>query len=253
VTQPAAGIELRGAVKRHRNGASVGPIDLTVNPGEIVALVGESGSGKSTILRLVLGLLVPEAGEVLVGGRPVREDDAFRRSIGYVVQGGALFPHLTGAENASLVARRIGWDDRRVASRLHELERLVHLVDSVLGRFPREISGGQAQRIGLIRALFLDPAILLLDEPLGALDPLTRAALQEDLLRVFVDLGKTVVLVTHDLAEAALFAHRIVLLRDGAVAQAGTLEDLALRPADEFVSRFVHAHRAVQLPGEDPS
>jgi osmoprotectant transport system ATP-binding protein len=200
----------------------------------------------------VLGLERPDAGEVRFAGAPVRtEDDALRRRIGYVIQGGALFPHLTAAENAALVARHLRWEPARVARRLHDLEGLVRLPPGALARHPRELSGGQAQRVGLMRALFLDPEVLLLDEPLGALDPLTRASLQEDLRRVFDDLGKTVVLVTHDLAEAAFLSHRLVLLREGAVVQAGSLDDLARRPADPFVARFVHAHRALRLPAQE--
>ncbi len=250
MTAPA--IELRGAVRRFADGAGVGPIDLEVARGETVALIGESGSGKSTLLRLVLGLARPDAGEVRFSGAPVRaDDDALRRRIGYVIQGGALFPHLTAAENATLVARHLRWDPARVARRLRELEALVRLPAGALARHPRELSGGQAQRVALVRALFLDPEVLLLDEPLGALDPLTRASLQEDLRRVFADLGTTVMLVTHDLAEAAFLAPRLVLLRDGAVAQAGALDDLARRPADAFVARFVRAHRALRLPAEE--
>jgi osmoprotectant transport system ATP-binding protein len=245
-------LELRGAVRRFRGGAGVGPVDLAVARGETVALIGESGSGKSTLLRLVLGLVPPDAGEVRFAGAPVLPgDDALRRRIGYVIQGGALFPHLTAAENAVLVARHLRWDAGRIDRRLRELEALVRLPPGALARYPRELSGGQAQRVALVRALFLDPEVLLLDEPLGALDPLTRASLQEDLRGWFAGLGKTVVLVTHDLAEAAFLASRLVLLRDGAIAQAGTLEDLARRPAGPFVARFVGAHRTLQLPPED--
>jgi osmoprotectant transport system ATP-binding protein len=244
-------LELRGASLRHRGGAGIGPLDLAVERGETVAVIGESGSGKSTLLRLVLGLVAPERGEVRVAGRPVSTgDDGLRRRIGYVVQGGALFPHLTAAENAALVARHLGWSRPRIAARLAELARLVRLDGEVLGRYPRALSGGQAQRVALVRALFLDPEILLLDEPLGALDPLTRALLQDDLRRLFEDLGKTVVLVTHDLAEAAFLMRRIVLLRGGLVVQVGSLDDLASRPADPFVARFVGAQRALHLPPE---
>ncbi|HTN51892.1 MAG TPA: ATP-binding cassette domain-containing protein, partial [Anaeromyxobacter sp.] len=169
----------------------------------------------------------------------------------YVVQGGALFPHLTAEGNAALVARHLGWPRPRIAERLAALARLARLPAEALGRFPAELSGGQAQRVGLMRALFLDPEVLLLDEPLGALDPITRNELQEDLRRAFADLGKTVVIVTHDLAEAAFFAHALVLLRDGRIAQAGALEDLVGAPADGFVARFVRAQRALRLPGVD--
>ena len=165
-----------------------------------------------------------------------------------MVQGGALFPHLTAAENASIVARHLRWDRERVAGRLADLAALARLSPEALARFPRALSGGQAQRVSLVRALFLDPEVLLLDEPLGALDPITRAELQEDLRAAFRAVAKTVVLVTHDLAEAAFLADRLVLLRDGRVIQSGTLADLTRAPAEPFVARFVGAHRALVLP-----
>ncbi len=247
-------IELRGATKRHPGGAVIGPVDLAVARGETVALIGPSGSGKSTLLRLLLGLLRPDAGEVRFGGEPARgEDPSFRRRIGYVVQGGALFPHLTAAENATIVARHLRWDPARTARRLAQLATLTRLPPDALARFPLALSGGQAQRVSLMRALFLDPEVLLLDEPLGALDPLTRADLQADLRRAFDDLGKTVVFVTHDLAEAAFFSRRLALLRDGRVVQEGSLEDLSRAPAEPFVARFVSAQRTLALPTEPRS
>lgn len=250
----AALIELRGAARRHPGGAAIGPVDLAVARGERLALIGPSGSGKSTLLRLLLGLVAPDEGEVRFAGERVRPgDDGVRRRIGYVVQGGALFPHLTAAENASLVARHLRWDRARVAGRLAELAALARLPADALLRFPLALSGGQAQRVALVRALFLDPEVLLLDEPLGALDPLTRAELQEDLRRAFDELGRTVVLVTHDLSEAAFFSRRLVLLRDGRVVQEGSLDDLARTPAEPFVARFVRAQRALSIPGEAPA
>jgi osmoprotectant transport system ATP-binding protein len=236
-------------LKRFGPGAAVGPIDLTVAAGQTLALIGPSGAGKSTVLRLMLGLLRPDQGEVRLGGIPLDpDDDALRRRYGYVVQGGGLFPHLTAAQNAALVARHLRWERRRIAERLEELAALARLPADVWDRFPGELSGGQAQRVSLVRALFLDPELLLLDEPLAALDPITRAELQEDLREAFQDLRKTVVIVTHDLSEAAFFADELVLLRDGRVAQAGPLEDLVRAPAEPFVSRFVHAQRALHLP-----
>ncbi|HEY6098795.1 MAG TPA: ATP-binding cassette domain-containing protein [Anaeromyxobacter sp.] len=237
--------------KRHARGAVVGPIDLAVERGRTLALIGPSGSGKSTVLRILLGLLSADGGEVLFGGAPVdTADPGFRRRIGYVVQGGGLFPHLTAAENATLVARFLGWSAARVEERLEALARLTQFPRDALARHPRRLSGGQAQRVSLMRALFLDPEVLLLDEPLGALDPITRAELQADLRRAFDDLGKTVVIVTHDLAEASFLAHRLALLRDGRLVQEGTLGDLVERPADPFVTRFVRAQRTVVLPPE---
>jgi osmoprotectant transport system ATP-binding protein len=243
-------LELRGAVKRYGAGATVGPIDLAVAAGTALALIGPSGAGKSTILRLMLGLLRPDQGEVRLGGTRLDPgDEALRRRYGYVVQGGGLFPHLSARENAALVARHLRWDRRRVAARLEELSALARLPAEVWDRLPGELSSGQAQRVSLVRALFLDPELLLLDEPLGALDPITRAELQDDLRAAFQRLRKTVVIVTHDLAEAVFFAEVLVLLRQGRIVQAGGLADLVRAPAEPFVSRFVLAQRSLLLPG----
>ncbi len=247
---PEALLELRGVAKRWAADVAVGPLDLAFAPGSATALIGPSGAGKTTLLRLLLGLLAPDEGEVRLAGAPLRGDPAERRRFGYVVQGGGLFPHLTGAGNAALVARHLRWPPDRIAARLAALAALARLPPDALARYPSELSGGQAQRVSLVRALVLDPDVLLLDEPLGALDPMTRSELQGDLRRLFERLGKTVVLVTHDLAEAAYLARRLVVLRDGRVVQAGTLEALVRTPADPFVSRFVHAHRTLALPGE---
>jgi osmoprotectant transport system ATP-binding protein len=237
-------------VKRFGPAAGVGPVDLAVPDGASLALIGPSGAGKSTVLRLMLGLLRPDEGAVLLGGAPLDpDDDALRRRYGYVVQGGGLFPHLTARDNAVLVARHLRWDRARIAARLEELGALARLPGDVWGRLPSELSSGQAQRVSLVRALFLDPALLLLDEPLGALDPITRAELQDDLRAAFQRLRKTVVIVTHDLAEAAFFAEILVLLRAGRIVQAGAFAELVRAPAEPFVARFVGAQRALQLPG----
>jgi osmoprotectant transport system ATP-binding protein len=242
-------LELRDAEKRWGAVAAAGPVTLEVARGETVALLGPSGAGKSTVLRMMLGLLATSAGSVRFLGAPIGEaDHALRRRIGYVVQGGGLFPHLTAADNATLVARWTGWPAERIAARLEELAALAQLPADALARFPGALSGGQAQRVSLVRALFLDPELLLLDEPLGALDPVTRAELQDDLRAAFRKVGKTVVIVTHDLAEAAFFADRLVVLREGRVLQDGTLAELVRRPADPFVAKFVRAHRALELP-----
>ncbi len=233
-------------VKRHGVATALGPVDLAVARGGTLAVVGPSGAGKTTLLQLLLGLAHPDEGEVRFGGVPLSEVDllALRRRIGYVVQGGGLFPHLTAEGNAGLVARWLGWEGRRLRARVAELAELARLPAELLARYPAQLSGGQAQRVALVRALVLDPEVLLLDEPLGALDPVTRADLQDDLAAAFARLGKTVVLVTHDLAEAALLGGRIALLRDGSVVQEGTLDDLARRPADPFVTRFLRAQRS---------
>src|SRR5256885_16721595 len=177
-------------------------------------LLGSSGSGKSTVLRLILGLLHPDGGEVRV--EPVAP-------IGYVVQEGALYPHLTAARNVVLPARAAGWTAARQAARLDALAALVDLEPELMGRYPHQLSGGQRQRVSLMRALMLDPPVLLLDEPLGALDPLIRSDLQADLRGIFRALRKTVVLVTHDLGEAAFLGDRIVLMQAGRVVPQGPL------------------------------
>ncbi|GAC1348206.1 MAG: ATP-binding cassette domain-containing protein [Myxococcales bacterium] len=244
--------ELTSVAKRFAGGGGVQPLSLAVPAGETLALIGPSGCGKSTLLRLMVGLVKPDEGRVRFGGEDVTSDKALalRRRLGFVVQGGGLFPHLTGAGNAALMARYTGWEEARIAARLEELARLVRLPAEMLARFPAQLSGGQAQRVSLMRALMLDPEVLLLDEPLGALDPITRYELQDDLHEIFARLRKTVVLVTHDLAEAAFFGARIALMREGRIVQIGTLDQLSRAPAEPFVTRFLHAQRSPLLRGE---
>jgi osmoprotectant transport system ATP-binding protein len=239
-------VELAGVVRRFPAGGGVGPIDLALPSGRTAALIGPSGCGKSTLLRLMIGLVRPEAGVVRVGGVPLTDDNVLplRHRMGYVIQEGGLFPHLSARDNAELMARHLRWERARIASRLDEVVELSRFPRELLDRFPLELSGGQRQRVGLMRALFLDPDLLLLDEPLGALDPMIRAELQADLRRLFRALGKTVALVTHDIGEAGFLADEIVLLRDGRVVQRGTLEALVRAPADPFVTRFVNAQRS---------
>ena len=239
-------LELRGVALRFGPGAGVGPIGLALARGGRLSFVGPSGAGKSTLLRLLLGLVTPDTGEVRFEGAPLSRVDLMdlRRRVGYVVQGGGLFPHLTAEGNAALMARWLGWDERRVRERLGVLAELARLPVALLGRYPAQLSGGERQRVSLMRALVLDPEVLLLDEPLGALDPVTHAELQGDLAAAFARLGTTVVLVTHDLVEAASLCGRIALLRGGRLIQEGTLEDLVERPADEEVARFVRAQRS---------
>lgn len=235
-------IEVHEVVKRFGEAATVGPLTLSVTAKQTLALVGPSGSGKSTLLRLMMGLLEPESGEVRFFGEQIRAEDLVRRRrMGYVVQGGGLFPHLCAADNVTLVARYLRWPHAEVSRRLRALAALCRLAEVTLARYPAEISGGERQRVSLMRALMLDPEILLLDEPLGALDPVTRSDLQGDLRRIFGDLEKTVVLVTHDLSEAAFFAHRLALLSNGALLQEGTVEELRREPASPFVTRFLEA------------
>jgi osmoprotectant transport system ATP-binding protein len=237
--------EARGVVKRQGGVVVLGPLDISIAEGTTTALIGPSGAGKSTLIRLFNGLVEPDQGEVRFRGQPLSREElpAIRRQIGYVVQGGGLFPHLDAEGNVALVARFLRWDEGRIEKRLAELLDVARLPREALRRFPRQLSGGQAQRVSLMRALMLDPSVLLLDEPLGALDPITRFELQEDLRDVFARLRKTVVLVTHDLAEAAFFADRLVLMRGGVIVQQGSADELRRAPAEPFVEQFVRAHR----------
>lgn len=220
---------------------------LEINRGETTVLIGPSGCGKSTLLNCLNGLQTPDRGTIEFEGRPLGDLDldATRRQIGYVIQEGGLFPHLTAADNAQLVAKLEGWSEERRQKRLAELGELVNLEDSTLQRYPAQLSGGQRQRIGLMRSLMLDPDALLMDEPMGALDPVTRSELQDDLREIFRRLEKTVVMVTHDLAEAAYLAHTIVVMREGRIEQEGTMEELRTQPASDFVREFVRAQRAL--------
>jgi osmoprotectant transport system ATP-binding protein len=239
--------ELRGVAKRWGSVAALHDIDLDIPSGETTVLIGSSGCGKSTLLRLLLGLLTPDAGEVRFDGSAVTPErlPSLRRRTGYVVQDGGLFPHLTARGNVTLMARHLGWDQARCDARVAELNELARLPSGALDRYPAQLSGGQRQRVALLRALMLDPDVLLLDEPMGALDPMIRSELQADLKQAFDRLKKTVVLVTHDLGEAAFLGARVVLLHEGRVVQKGTLDDLVHRPVDPFVTRFVHAQRSL--------
>jgi osmoprotectant transport system ATP-binding protein len=239
-------IALDGVSKRLGGKLVLAPTTLEIAGTTTVALLGPSGCGKSTLLRLIIGLITPDVGTVRVTGERVTAASApaIRRRIGYVIQDGGLFPHLTAGDNASLMARHLGWEKARIHARLLDLAELVRLDPALLTRYPAELSGGQRQRVGLMRGLLLDPALLLLDEPMGALDPIVRGRLQEDLKTIFAALKKTVVLVTHDLGEAAYLAEEVVLMREGRVLQRGPLRELSQSPADPFVQSFLEAQRA---------
>jgi osmoprotectant transport system ATP-binding protein len=225
-------IALRNVTKTFGGRVALDAVSLRVESGQTHVLLGSTGSGKSTILKLVLGLLRPDSGEVHV-------DPTAR--IGYVVQEGALYPHLTAAQNVALPARAAGWSGASQAARRDELAALVDLEPPLLKLYPHQLSTGQRQRAGLLRALMLDPPVLLLDEPLGALDPIARAELQRQLVRIIGELRKTVIVVTHDVREAFVFGSTITLLSRGRVVQQGTFADLARRPADPFVAEFLRA------------
>ena len=239
-------IALEGVAKRYGERLALAPTTLRIPERASLALVGPSGCGKSTILRLTLGLLAPDEGRVFVGGVHVTSDTAIsvRRRTGYVIQDGGLFPHLTATENVTLLARHLRWSPSRIAARLADLAALVRLDEHLLRHYPAELSGGQRQRVGIMRALMLDPQFLLLDEPMGALDPIVRAVLQDDLKRIFAELGKTVLLVTHSLDEASYLGDEVALMREGRVVQRGSLRELVDSPADPFVREFVNAQRS---------
>jgi osmoprotectant transport system ATP-binding protein len=243
----AAIVALNGAAKRYGGANALQPTTIEFGAGQTTALIGPSGCGKSTILRLIVGLIAPTAGTVTFDGTAVGGDDlrGQRRRMGYVIQDGGLFPHLTAERNVTLMARQTGVAEGRIRERLDELCALTRFPAEGLTRYPAELSGGQRQRVSLMRALMLQPDALLLDEPLGALDPMVRASLQTDLKEIFRELGQTVILVTHDMGEAAYLADHIILMEAGQIVQSGTLADLRERPATPFVSEFLRAQRSL--------
>jgi osmoprotectant transport system ATP-binding protein len=239
-------IRLENVAKTLSPRFAIAPLSLDFENGGTSVLIGPSGCGKSTLLRLIAGLIAPDRGRVKFGEEVLQPENAqaLRLRMGYVIQEGGLFPHLSVEANVALAARYLKRPEAEIRKRLDELRELVALPSSLLARYPRELSGGQRQRVALMRALMLDPALLLLDEPLGALDPITRRALQGDLKNIFARLGKTVVMVTHDMGEAAHFAGELILMRDGKIVQRGTLDDLLKHPADPYVTEFISAQRS---------
>jgi len=242
----------RGISKSYGTQTVLAEVNLELTRGKILVLLGQSGCGKSTLLRICMGLIAPTTGSIEFDGEILCPSNVLklRQRMGYVIQDGGLFPHLTARDNILIAARYLG-REREAYAYLDELNALVQLPAGCLDRFPAQLSGGQRQRVSLMRALILKPELLLLDEPLGALDPLIRSDLQKDLLNICRSLGKTVILVTHDLAEANYFGDEIWLMRDGKVLQRGAFRDLAMRPADEFVSRFLLAQRGVEFPTQN--
>ena len=238
-------LELIDVAKSFGSTRVLQPTTLRLEQGKTTVLIGPSGCGKSTVLRIMIGLLEPDQGQVLFAGEPVTAANLMelRRKIGYVIQDGGLFPHLSAEGNVGLLASYLGWEQARVAARIEELADLTRLPREALSRYPSQLSGGQRQRLGIMRALMLDPEVILLDEPMGALDPLVRFDLQEDLRKIFKSLKKTVVMVTHDMGEAGFFGDRVILLGSGRIVQEGTLDDLLRAPADDFVRRFISAQR----------
>jgi len=240
-----AAIEMEGLAKRY-GGALALKIDaLSIGRGEFVALVGPSGSGKTTLLKTLNRLVEPDAGRIRIGGRDARAVAAheLRRGIGYVFQEVGLFPHLTVAQNIAVTPRLLGWDKARAEARVEALLGLVDLPREVSGRMPAELSGGQRQRVGVARALAAEPAIMLMDEPFGALDPLTRDALGSDYRALHARLGLTTVMVTHDMAEAILLGDRLIVLGEGRVIADGAPAALLADTADARVRAMLEAPR----------
>jgi osmoprotectant transport system ATP-binding protein len=238
-------LHLRDISKSYDGQPALSPTDLHIASGSTTVLIGPSGCGKSTLLRLIVGLVRPDSGTVTFRGEPMSAQKILlaRQRMGYVIQEGGLFPHMRVRDNVILMARYLRRDTGWIEARLEELTDLVHLSMHLMDRYPSELSGGQRQRVSLMRALMLDPELLLLDEPLGALDPMIRYQLQQELRAIFAGLGKTVVMVTHDIAEAAFFADKLVLLRSGRIVQQGSIAELARSPADPFVTEFINAQR----------
>jgi len=253
-------IEIQRLSKLFGDVMAVDDVSLSVEPGQLLVLLGSSGSGKTTTLKMVNRLIEPTSGTVLVDGQDVGslEPHELRRRIGYVFQKVGLFPHMTVAENIAITPSLLGWERPRVEERVDELLELVELDPGALReRRPAELSGGQQQRVGVARALAAEPRLMLLDEPFGALDPLTRDRLQQSFSRIRRQLGLTAIFVTHDMVEALLLGDRIAVLQSGRLVQLGTPRELVLQPADEYVERLMDTPRRqaravddlLELPG----
>lgn len=235
-------IELFGVTKRFGEEVAVDDISLRVAKGELCALVGTSGCGKSTTLRMINRLIEHTEGEIHLDGQPVRTFDevVLRRRIGYVIQNTGLFPHWTVARNIGLVPRLLKWPRSQIRERVEDLMALLGLpMAEFADKYPHQLSGGQAQRVGVARALAADPEILLMDEPFGALDPITRESLQLELLDLQARLHKTIVFVTHDMDEALRLADRLVVMRQGRIVQQGSPVELLHEPVDDFVASLL--------------
>jgi osmoprotectant transport system ATP-binding protein len=246
MTQPVAAIEFYNVIKRFGEGRpALDQLTFSVVPHEFLAIVGPSGSGKTTLLRLANRLSEPSAGVVRFAGEDVRTADPIqlRRRIGYVFQGVGLFPHMTVAENIAITPRLLGWDDARRASRVDELLKLVRLPADFRERFPTELSGGERQRVGVARAIAASPHVVLMDEPFGALDPLTRDAISQDYRRLHDQLGLTTMMITHDMLEAVLLADRIVVLHEGKLIEQGTPQKLMTAAKHAYVRELMQAPR----------
>ncbi len=251
----AATLELRDVSKRYpgQRRPAISELSFSVGAGEVCVLVGPSGSGKTTAMRLINRMIPLSGGDIVLGGRSVldREPNELRREIGYVIQQIGLFPHQTVNENIATVPRLLGWDRARTQVRVRELLELIGMDSEEIGpRYPAQLSGGQRQRVGVARALAADPPLMLMDEPFGAIDPITRGRLQDEFLRLQARVRKTVVFVTHDIDEAIKMGDKIAILQEGGIlAQYDSPEEILTHPADEFVAEFVGADRALKRLG----
>ena len=256
-------IELRGVQKSYDGGKSYAVADTSfrVERGETLALVGESGCGKTTTLKMINRLEEPSKGEILINGRNIKDQtpEQLRRNIGYVFQGVGLFPHQKVAENVTAVPQLLGWEASRIQSRCEQILSMVGLpIDEYGDRYPGQLSGGQRQRVGVARALAAESEVVLMDEPFGALDPITRVELQEEFVAIQKDLKLTVVMVTHDMTEALLLADRVAVMKEGELLQIGSPSELLTKPQHEYVEKIVdmpkrRADRLEKIMGRDIS
>jgi osmoprotectant transport system ATP-binding protein len=245
-------LELQNISKTFEDRTVLDDVSLLVPKGATHALIGSSGSGKTTLLRITLGLIPFDRGYVKINDQALLSftQVEWADRIGYVPQDGGLFPHISGMNNVALIAKLRGWRKARIEARVEELRKIVDLDPEILTRFPREMSGGQKQRVSIMRAAMMNPAVMLLDEPMAALDPLIRRSVQQELKSIFQRLDKTVLLVTHDLGEAVFLAEQLTMLHEGKVVQSGSYRDLLLSPANPFVSQFINAQRTLSEAGE---
>ncbi|MCY9376260.1 choline ABC transporter ATP-binding protein OpuBA [Bacillus sp. T17B1] len=247
-------LTLENVSKTYKGGKkAVNNVNLKIAKGEFICFIGPSGCGKTTTMKMINRLIEPSAGKIYIDGENIMEQDPveLRRKIGYVIQQIGLFPHMTIQQNISLVPKLLKWPEQQRKERARELLKLVDMGPEYLDRYPHELSGGQQQRIGVLRALAAEPPLILMDEPFGALDPITRDSLQEEFKKLQKTLHKTIVFVTHDMDEAIKLADRIVILKAGEIVQVGTPDDILRNPADEFVEEFIGKERLIQSSSPD--
>ncbi|WEY93949.1 choline ABC transporter ATP-binding protein OpuBA [Bacillus subtilis] len=247
-------LTLENVSKTYQGGKkAVNNVNLKIAKGEFICFIGPSGCGKTTTMKMINRLIEPSAGKIFIDGENIMDQDPveLRRKIGYVIQQIGLFPHMTIQQNISLVPKLLKWPEQQRKERARELLKLVDMGPEYVDRYPHELSGGQQQRIGVLRALAAEPPLILMDEPFGALDPITRDSLQEEFKKLQKTLHKTIVFVTHDMDEAIKLADRIVILKAGEIVQVGTPDDILRNPADEFVEEFIGKERLIQSSSPD--